>query len=182
MQYSDFGIYGLSMELLHLEDIQKPIFELQGLLLGICADSVILDEEVLELQKWLELHKNLSRVPIVKKIQELVEQIIQNREISENYKQELLEVCKKPLIPFADMNTITASLKELYGILNGISSDGIISLEEFQYLNEWASRHSHLSGRWPYDDVLEFITSFQDRKDPEIAKEFLEFCSIFKPK
>ena len=53
----------------------------------------------------------------------------------------------------------THALHELSNILNAISNDGILSVSELEYLQDWLNSNSDLRGNYPYDKIYQTLTT-----------------------
>ncbi|MBS4022369.1 MAG: BRCT domain-containing protein [Dethiobacter sp.] len=85
-------------------------------------------------------------------------------------------------------STETLSMQVLMGILEGISCDGKITLQELDTLKQWMDDNMHLKGNYPFDTIFcsinrviedRVVTSDESR---ELIGLFNEFLSPIKAK
>lgn len=124
------------------DDFYHALKEVQGILKGISSDGMVQEQEVQDIQKWIEEHEcERSRLGMGSLLDMLKKSVSQSRLDMETC-QELLEWCIQNE-EICHENTYT--LDEYHGILRGIASDGIIMRSELEFLVEWMENHDWIS-------------------------------------
>jgi hypothetical protein len=134
---------------------EKSAFSLKGLLLGLVADSELNSKEIMFLDLWIKSQKNLLDDPASQQILEITQQILAQKCVNHNQLEELYHLVEdiingKEIHLFSD----TDKVSELYGFLQGITSDNILMDAEIIRLNNWLTHNRKLKNVWPANVLL----------------------------
>jgi len=160
----------------------KRIDELLGIINGINYDGVINEKEINLLTHWVEENSDAENEAIVQAVI-LLKDILEDGVITDEERDQLFEF----LEPYQtnDMDTYR-SYFILNGIIEGITSDQIINLEEATNLKKWLSENTELQGREIYDktraiieNVLEDDYISEDEQE-QLLQTFTNLSSKFK--
>lgn len=75
------------------------------------------------------------------------------------------------------LSETSKELNELLSLLQTMTDDGQVSIDEFSQLCYWISSHEHLSGEFPFDRIMEALSDIL--KDGIVSSEELdELCDV----
>ena len=131
----------------------KAINTLHGIMLGVAADRVVKEREYQRLLAWLAEHREFQSKQPFAEIIELLNQAISDGHLDESEQVDLIWLCEKFINPAKYFDEATSELQKLHGILDGITADGVINVEEVKELRSWLRDHEHLAGLWPFDEI-----------------------------
>lgn len=123
----------------------KKIYELIGLIGGVSFDGEINQKEIDRLHTWVDQNRNLAYEAREIELINIVDTILEDRIITDNEKELLLEYCYK-------FNEETIGYSEIYrlqSILEGIISDGIINDLEVKRLQDWMKIYTDVLNKNP---------------------------------
>lgn len=123
----------------------KNINELIGLIRGINFDGVINQKETDRLQSWVDRSRNLAYEANEIELISLIDTVLEDRVISDQERQLLIEYCNK----FLGGTIGHFEIHLLQGILEGIVSDGVINNLEVKRLKEWMEKYSDILNNYP---------------------------------
>ncbi len=135
----------------------KALNELAGLVYGIGGDNVILPEELGALDEWIEDNSDLDYDPQIVKCIEVLLGALEDRYITAIEYAEILGVAR-PAERSKMFTEATLAIQVLFGILDGIACDNVINEHELDTLMRWLKGHMHLSGVYPFDNILATVT------------------------
>lgn len=149
-------------ELIVKDDIDSKlssnINSLYGIIKGINYDGVINDLEIDRLKKWINENEIYKQYTLFNKIINKLNRILEDNKITEYERIELANIVES--INTSKMySEITLNMQILQGIINGISCDKKIVIEEITNLKEWLQRNDYLSGVYPYDKVYAIVNT-----------------------
>ena len=147
------------------EELHKSLNSLVGILSGIVVDGVVSDEESNEVKMWFELHKPLVDIHPFSEILPFIESTLSDNHIDLEEAKDVLWLCNKFLDISAGtlyFNEVTSQIQYLEGMLHGIITDGVISDQELQSLNNWLNDNEDLAGTYPYDEVYSLLLAAKD--------------------
>ncbi|MDX6188067.1 BRCT domain-containing protein [Flavobacterium sp. Fl-318] len=162
----------------------KAISSLKGLLLGIMSDNEITEKEIIELSKWVAVHKELINRNPFNEFMTVIENSISNKIPPKETIEDLYWLCQKYENDDYYYSTVTSDLQILQGICHGILADGIISDKEIYSLQEWLDENEHLNSYYPYDEIRSLVFSVlaDNRIDDEekivLMAYFKQFAAI----
>jgi len=133
--------------------IDKAMHVLEGFLIGIASDGVIVNKEMNLLRQWLKEYKDISHKKPFKEVYELLDGALTDCVIDEEEQKDLLWFCNKFTSTDDYFDQITSDLQRLHGILGGIVSDGVINKKELESLEKWLGENEYLKGNWPFDEL-----------------------------
>jgi len=136
----------------------KCIFTLKGLLNGVVADNKLNDMEVMFLDLWIKEHKNLPMEGDVLDLSELIGDILEDGIVTAEELGDLKSLISC-IIEYGTNSSkdIENSINELNGLLLGISADGKLVDQEFEYLDSWLMNNHQLHNQWPAIVLIERI-------------------------
>ena len=147
------------------EELHKSLNSLVGILSGIVVDGVVSEEENNEVRMWFELHKPLVDIHPFSEILPFIESTLSDNHLNLEEAKDVLWLCNK----FLDINAgtlyfneVTSQIQYLEGMLHGIITDGVISDQELQSLNNWLNDNEDLAGTYPYDEVYSLLLAAKD--------------------
>jgi NAD-dependent DNA ligase len=155
----------------------KAINTLHGILIGIAADRIVKEREQARLLTWLEEHREFQNKRPFVEIIEALNQAIADGQIDPAEQEDLIWLCEKFNNPAKYFDEATSEIQKLHGIVDGITSDGVISIEEIKSLRRWMLEHEHLSGLWPFDEID--ALTMQVLADGKINREEHELLMYF---
>lgn len=143
-------------------DLRKAASSLAGILRGIAADGAINQHEGSYIRNWLDSHDHIIHKPAFAEVGQVVYNALQDGIIDDEEKQDILWVCDKYLANNLGYDDVSDGLRELHGILGGITADGKISVQEVQSLQAWINQNDYLKGSWPYDEVETLVSKVME--------------------
>ena len=160
---------------------EKAIATLNGILKGITIDDTLNPTEIAELLNWCNDHSDLKDLAPFNELIPMFDRIMADGIIDVDEQEDLLWLCKNLSRDSEFFDSITTDLQILQGILHGISSDRVISLEEATNLQKWMEKNEHLKGTYPYDELDSILIDILADKeiDEEEHKRLLEFFDDF---
>lgn len=154
------------IETYHLKDeytnkLEKPLLvksfnTLYGLIMGITSDKVINELEIQRIDQWLKEYEKFSDSPPYSDIFPQIEEILEDRLISKDERRRLIQISQEYLQEDSYCK-VTLSMQILKGIVEGISCDKKIVMDELDSLKAWMEGNLNLKGNYPYDTILSCI-------------------------
>lgn len=135
----------------------KALNELAGLLFGIGGDNVVSPEELGALDEWIRDNSDLDDGWQIAKCIEVLTGALADRYITAGEYAELLGIAK-PVERSRAFGEATLAMQVLFGILGGIACDNAVNDLELDALLKWLKSRMHLSGVYPFDNVLAAVT------------------------
>jgi NAD-dependent DNA ligase len=164
-------------------EFEKGVNSLLGILEGIAIDRKINNDEILFLQLWVKDHEvNLSQHPF-NELVPMIRQAITDGFLTELEREDIGWLCKR-LTASDYFDTVTAGIQKLHGIVAGIASDGMVTINELEGLANWLQENDHLKQCWPYDEIDSLVTTIlADKKIAPMEHQmlmdfFTEFVTI----
>lgn len=137
--------------------VDKALNELAGLILGIGGDNIISEEELGALREWLEDNSGLDDDQDIADCMKALSRALEDNYITGIEYATLLKIVK-PVERSRIFNEATLAMQVLFGILDGIACDNVIIEHELDTLLQWLKSHKHLSGVFPFDNILAIVT------------------------
>lgn len=166
----------------------KALNILEGMIRGMAIDGRINPAEMAELKNWLGLHKELLERLGFTDLLTVLEESLQDRQLSAEEKADILWLCSHYTANNIYQDFIINDIQKLQGLLHGIMADNLIELPEIEQLGKWLADHAYLKGIYPYDELYSMILSvLADKKlDPDeqalLKVYFSEFIDVKKTK
>lgn len=141
----------------------KAVLTLKGIIEGIHCDGQINEAEELFIRAWKENDIFRHNDGDFNDIHEQIDDILEDSVITEEEKQDLLNMLND-ILNYGSLlgNKITALTNQLLGFLNGISADNDLNDKEIIYLNKLLKSSPELLEHWPgnalnlrLDEILE---------------------------
>jgi hypothetical protein len=162
--------------------LDKAVNSLLGILEGVSLDGVINPDEITYLSAWLKSHQQYEHRHPFNELLPVISNALIDNELTEEERSNITWLCQN-LRSTTFYDEISADLQRLQGIMSGIASDQLVSVDELNQLSDWLSDHEHLRTRYPFDEMDSLIISIlKDRKiDSEENKLLLTFLNDFSP-
>lgn len=152
----------------------KQFSILKGMLRGIVADSVISNDEIVELFNWCTLNKEFERYQPFRTIIPKIEEACADGEVSDDELADILWVVDNIERDDIIYDLQTSVIQNLNGIMHGILADGIINDSEIVMLKNWINDFDFLKGTYPYDEIDSILVSiFKDGIISEDERKYL---------
>lgn len=164
------------------QQIERDFNSLKGIIEGIGADNVINPDEINELLSWLLATKLYENKEPYKSLIALLVDSISQKQLDLESRSDIIWFCERYVKQNQYYDYITSSIQELHGILDGISSDSKVNLQEVVYLKQWLIDNSTLSNKYPYDEIFNLVEHVltDNQLSDEEAHELLQFCLTFR--
>ena len=163
----------------------RSINELVGIIQGINYDGIINEQEVMRLEKWLQVNRNLLIDEKGKKIISFLDEILEDHKITEEERTKLISNVKE--LDSIEFN-LTSKLYELNGIMDGIICDGVVNKDEIEHLELWMSNNQEVVKRYdPCKEMCKMIneiladgvvTEEEQNQVIEICKKRIESAKL----
>lgn len=131
----------------------KAVHELEGILLGITADTRVNDPEMRSLGRWLKDHQEFRSLHPFSDVLSMLSTVIADGIVSEEELADLLWMCGR----FSEDNGYYQRRYLRYsktpGMLVGIAAGQRITKVELSTLHAWMEAHATLKTCWPYDEL-----------------------------
>lgn len=164
-----------------ITEMSRAIQAAEGILKGIAADGVIDSIELQHLKSWLDSHKHLADLVPFSEAYDFLAQVYEQGDLTESAIEEFFDFCLHFSSANGPIDSLTADMRRLHGILQGISADGIINEKEIEYLQAWLSAHDFDKARWPIRDLSLLIQDVMADGviDQDEEQRVLQFCRDF---
>ena len=80
------------------DNVSDRLNELNGIVEGIVCDNVVNEEEIINLQTWLDENCSLAGIPVYENIRDLVDQIIADKIITKEEQKQFLDLISASII------------------------------------------------------------------------------------
>lgn len=163
--------------------LTSNINSLYGIIKGINFDGIINKYEICLLNRWIDENTMYKQYALFNKILTELSSIVKDGLITEYEKIELLNLVNS-IKDSKIYNETTLNLQILKGIIEGITCDKKIVIEEIKNLKTWLTKNDYLGGIYPYDKVLLAVNKvLEDGLITEKEKEELSltFNEILNP-
>lgn len=162
-------------------ELSRAIQAAEGILKGVAADSKLNALELQRLREWLNAHAKLADIVPFSEVYSFLTAIQATGEVTPGQTQELLEFCQSFTAADGPIDALTAEIRRLHGILQGISADSQINAKEVRYLRDWVDSHFPNCSLWPVNEIHQRVASILS--DGRVSKteqtQLLEFCRNF---
>jgi NAD-dependent DNA ligase len=164
-------------------EADKALSTIKGILVGICADDIVNQKEIIELQKWTEKHYFLVNRNPFKEFMQIINEATCKKQFTLQTAEDMFWLCQKYETDYY-YNAVTSDLQILNGIIHGILADGELNDLEVTELKEWIDDNIHLSTFYPYDEILELLTSIlsdgkiDDYERSRLISYFSDFVTL----
>jgi hypothetical protein len=137
--------------------LSKAVHELEGLLLGITADAIVNNDEMIRLTKWLGEYNEFADFQPFNEVIGMLEASLADATITDEEMADLLWLCTQWSDDSGYYSAMTKDLQRLQGILSGIATDRRVSQIELDALQGWMDEHDYLRTYWPYAELESLI-------------------------
>lgn len=149
--------------------------ELEGLLMGIKADTWILPQETARIVDWLDANRTYADAHPFRELAAKLTIALGDGRLSSDEIEDLLFVASKYTTVNPYFDQIRAGLQVLMGLLSGYAADARLHEAEVQHLSQWVEDWGHLKGLWPYDECETIVTwMLANKRIPEEAASILD--------
>ena len=160
--------------------IDKAMNALSGLIQGINADQEINREEALALEKWLETNKDICNDYRLIDVYNTIAQSMRDGVIESCELDRILSKVNTYFYRQSYTNSVD-KIQEFMGIIEGISADQDINIEEVYLLENWMNDNKDLKGNYPFDKFFDLTHKVLEdnciSKDESV--EILKLCDVF---
>ncbi|MBF5055478.1 NAD-dependent DNA ligase [Alcanivorax sp. 521-1] len=128
---------------------------LVGLLNGIAADRRLNNIEVLYLSNWLNNNRYLKRDPDAIDLYDAASIILEDGIVTADERADLLNLARDVAYyrRVGPERSRDQSTNELLGVLQGLGADGLINLEEAEFLVDWIAKRPQVQREWSVPDI-----------------------------
>jgi NAD-dependent DNA ligase len=133
--------------------------ELEGILTGIAADTVINHSEVQRLRAWVSANEQFADVRPFSELVEHVNRALDDGVLTTDECEDLLWVTRKLTTVNPYFDALRGGVQQLMGLLAGVVADQVVNALEVESLSNWVDEWQHLSGLWPYDECNAIVTA-----------------------
>lgn len=162
-------------------EMSRAIQAAEGILKGVAADSILNALELKSLRQWLDAHATLADIVPFSEVYSFLAAIQASGELAPGQTQELLEFCESFTADDGPIDSLTAEIRRIHGILQGISADSQINAKEVRFLRNWVESHFPNCKLWPVSEIHQRVVSILS--DGRVSKaeqaQLLEFCRNF---
>ena len=155
----------------------KAANSLIGILRGVTSDEILNDTEILFLHSWVESQE--THTGDILDILDAVNSILEDGKIEEDDREELLELLYDCIEYGEKYYDDDSRINEFVGFLEGIVSDGEITLNEFSALEKLLVEYQDLLDRFPLDRIKQAVDLILEDGIVE-PEELEEFCELVK--
>lgn len=132
--------------------------ELDGLIRGVHADGIIVQEEAARIAAWLQRNDEFADVHPFTEIVSRLRRALSDGVLSPEEVEDLSFVVAKYTTVNPYFDQIRAGIQVLMGILSGYAADARIPEKEVRHLRQWIDDWQHLRTLWPYDECETIVT------------------------
>jgi DNA polymerase-3 subunit epsilon len=125
---------------------------LYGLVRGITCDRRINPQEMAAISAWVKEYRRYAGSFPYYEVIPRIEGMLADGVITEEERRELVSFTERFITKDAFSEAVL-SMQILFGIVDGISCDAVISTEELESLRGWMEDHDELVGNYPYDVI-----------------------------
>jgi DNA polymerase-3 subunit epsilon len=116
--------------------LSKAMSDLYGITIGISIDDVLVPEELVAYDSWLNDNSQYKKQPFFKECMEFVEQAISDNELTLKERDGILSIAA-PFVAADGSSMEAQAIREFLGIIKGISADRRINEREAENLLAW---------------------------------------------
>lgn len=139
----------------------KALYGLKGMLRGYAADKELSELELLHLKDWLDSQETIKTDPDVIDLQDNINRILSDGHISQEELEDMLELIDCVIqYRLLDNPDVTGEMNKLLGILEGVTSDGVVNTQEVAKIQSWIDRNASLIDAWPVRKLKESLDEF----------------------
>ncbi len=154
--------------------------ELEGLLHGVAADQVIVEEEFRRIERWLLEAKPFRHVYPFSSITDHLDRALSDGILTLEECQDLLFACESLTSYNPHFDQLRAGVQQLTGLITGISADCSINALEIDRLDRWTRDWVHMKGLWPFDECEALVEAMRSGgSQVEAADRMLQLAEQF---
>lgn len=133
--------------------LRKAISDFYGLIQGISIDGKVSSDEFEHIKNWKNANYQYRECAEVSEIIEFIDEITSDGVITSDELNGLHGIMTKYFHTLSS-SEITIATQVLSGILKGIASDRIVTLDECNELKKWLYHNEYLRGHYPFDRIM----------------------------
>lgn len=162
--------------------LDKAVHTLGGLLRGISADGHVSEAECAAIMRWIAEHREFEQKHPFCELIPMLDRALLDGTLEQEEVADILWLCDRLTSDSEYYDLLTSDMQRLQGMLGGIISDGVVTVEELEALGAWMADHEHLRRCWPYDEIDSLLMAVRaDKKIDEqehrmLTSFFSEFC------
>lgn len=159
--------------------VEKDLQTLIGIINGIRSDKEINELEKAEVQNWITYNRQYEYKSPYKEIINLLRENLSDNVLTEDECENIIWFCNQYIDKTGYYTIITSGIQKLLGIIQGISIDKEINIDELRYLKDWLDDNEYLKNTYPYDEVYNLtLNIILDKKiTADENQAFLNFCN-----
>lgn len=158
---------------------EKALYNLKGMLRGYAADRELSELELLHLKEWLDGQETLRKDPDVIDLQDSIKMILADGHISPEELEDMLDLIDCVIeYRLLDNPDVTSEMNKLLGILEGITSDGVVNTQEVAKVQSWIDTNGALIDAWPVRKLKESLDEF--KKDSSSAEGLARLTEVMQ--
>lgn len=125
------------------------------MLAGIALDKELGAEELRTLRHWMLINSRVLRQEEFTPIVEHLEKVVGAGMLKKELMEKLLAGCQELTAgALVQVGSAMADFRRLKALLNGMLSDGTVSREELQGLDQWLGTRPTLKGMWAFEELF----------------------------
>lgn len=162
---------------------EKQLCILEGLLLGVACDQQINQKELELIANWCGENNYARKSHPFNDIYPILERAIDTKSIPEEDQQGIVWVIRNLFGNNPFKESLTRRIQILQGIIFGVLSDGVITVEEMRAIRKWIDANRDIASIFPVSEIeTQIYKVLQDGKiDKEEHKEMLLFFESIVP-
>lgn len=125
------------------------VFGLKGVLEGVIADHELNEQELLFLNFWCDSQVHIKCDPTVDRLLAICSVMTNDGYVTRGDLEEINDLIEASIQDALPDTVQDMEIKELLGIMSGISADGVINDHEIHHLFNWLEQHKNLKNLWP---------------------------------
>jgi hypothetical protein len=173
-KYDDYQDYSRFTD---KQETDRAFHTLEGILNGINIDRDINPVEIEQLKKWCADYYHYVKRPPFNEAITLILNAADDGIITKEEYADISWLCENICTPNKYYNAITADLQRLFGIIQGIISDNVITKEELVGLQDWMNDHADMVGSYPYDEIEALLYHVLD--DGKVTDEEQSLLKVY---
>jgi len=118
-------------------NLEKSLYTLEGIIHGMSIDGKIGPEELAELTSWYNAYTRLSNRSPFNELIPLIKNAITDEVLTKEEAANIMNFIRSQISPNPYFDNISADIRRLHGVMQGILTDDHIGEEELRKLQDW---------------------------------------------
>jgi NAD-dependent DNA ligase len=160
-----------------------------GFINAILEDNCIDKKELKAICEWAEIHRSdlEGTYPFDEVSQLAIEGVNSSGEDYDDIFDELNEYFENLKFTISTLRSdpnLQDKIRELHGMMKGVKSDGVITIDEVEFLKKWIHKNNDTVDEWPVSELYDILVeALEDGKiDESESERIIKFCSQFDEK